>query len=49
MLSEDTQDSGTIREMIKEINDTQVRDEEVLSYSLYYYDRESDEISILSA
>lgn len=49
VLSDDTQDSGTIREMIKEINDTQVRDEEVLSYSLYYYDRESDEVSILSA
>ena len=49
VLSNDTQDSRTIREMIKEINDTQVRDEEVLSYSLYYYDRESDEVSILSA
>lgn len=31
-------ESREIIEMIKEINDTQVAEEEILSYSLYYYD-----------
>ena len=29
-----------IRSMIREINDTQVQPDEILSYSLYCYDRE---------
>ena len=35
------------REMVKEVNDTQVEPEERLSYNVYYYDRISDEITIL--
>ncbi len=30
--------------MIREINDTQVSAEEILSYSLYFYDREEGRI-----
>ncbi len=33
-----------IREIIREVNDTQVLEEEILSYSLYYYDAEMDEV-----
>ena len=33
--------------MLKEINDTQVEPEEILSYSLYYYDREEGKIIML--
>jgi hypothetical protein len=32
--------------MIKVINDTQVAPEEILSYSLYYYDKEEDKVFI---
>lgn len=35
-----------VKNMLKEINDTQVEPEEILSYSLYYYDREEGKISI---
>lgn len=45
--SEDFSDSGQFKNMIKEVNDTQVKKEERLSYSLYCYDREKDRISIL--
>lgn len=31
-------EAGEIKGMIREINDTQVKPEEILSYSLYYYD-----------
>lgn len=34
----------SIKSMIREINDTQVRDEEILSYSLYFYDKEGRKI-----
>lgn len=40
---EDVQ-GGEIRNMIKEINDTQVSIEERLSYSLYYYDKDKGRI-----
>ena len=40
---EDVQ-GGEIRNMIKEINDTQVSVEERLSYSLYYYDKDKGRI-----
>ncbi len=33
--------------MVKEVNDTQVDREEILSYSIYYYDRASDQVSIM--
>lgn len=42
-----TDDGGEIKKMIKDINDTQVEPEEVLSYSLYYYNRKEDKISML--
>jgi hypothetical protein len=35
-----------LRQMIREINDTQVAPDERLSNTLYYYDRENNEISI---
>jgi hypothetical protein len=37
--SEDTYEADDIRNMIREINDTQVKVEEILSYSLYYFDK----------
>lgn len=33
--------------MIKEINDTQVSEEEILSYNVYYYDREDGKLIIM--
>jgi hypothetical protein len=30
--------------MIKEINDTQVKPEEILSYSLYYFDKDKNKL-----
>lgn len=38
--TEKVKESAEILNMIKEINDTQVSKEEVLSYSLYFYDRQ---------
>ncbi len=38
------EESGEIKNMIKEINDTQVSAEEILSYSLYLYDKEEKKI-----
>lgn len=35
-----------IKQLIRKINDTAVRPEEILSYSLYYYDREINNIVI---
>lgn len=43
----DMENCGELREMIKEVNDTQLLPEEILSYSLYYYDRENDEVRML--
>ncbi|MDE6983978.1 MAG: hypothetical protein K2O99_05495 [Lachnospiraceae bacterium] len=37
-------ESGEIKRMIRDINDTQVRAEEILSYSLYFYDRDAGKI-----
>ena len=37
-------ESEEIKSMIREINDTQVSKEEILSYSLYFYDREERKI-----
>ena len=39
-------DGESIRQMIREVNDTQVEMEEILSYSLYYYDKEEDKVLI---
>ena len=38
--SDNTDDQEEIKAMIREINDTQVRTEEILSYSLYFFDQE---------
>ncbi len=47
LLAEDCGEAAGIRDMIREVNDTQVSDEEILSYSLYYYDREEGKIKML--
>ena len=44
---EDDSDSAEIKGMIKEVNDTQVSEEEILSYSLYYYDSKEGKITML--
>lgn len=40
--------SGNIIDIIKEVNDTQVDPEEILSYSVYFYDMEAEEIKIVN-
>ncbi len=45
--SDNTDDSTKIREMIKEVNDTQVAAEDLLSYSLYFYDRKESRLQIV--
>lgn len=42
----DREMSGELKCMIREINDAQVQPDEILSYSLYYYDREERRIRI---
>lgn len=37
-------ESEEIKNMIREVNDSQVRLEEILSYSLYFYDKEEEKI-----
>ncbi len=39
-----TEESASILSMIQEINDTQVSVEEILSYSLYFYDKRTDKV-----
>lgn len=34
--------------IVREVNDTQVLEEEILSYNVYYYDREKDVISVVT-
>ena len=46
MPADNMDDSSELKAMIGEINDTQVLDEEILSYSLYYYDRDKDEVRV---
>lgn len=43
------QDCGFLRDMIRDVNDTQVEPEEVLSYSLYYYDAKSRTLGICTS
>ena len=45
--TKDTGECAEIKRMIREINDTQVSPEEILSYSLYYYDREEGKTRML--
>lgn len=40
------EEGAKVKSMIKEINDTQAEPDEILSYSLYYYDREEGKIRI---
>ncbi|MDE7183556.1 MAG: hypothetical protein K2O40_03555 [Lachnospiraceae bacterium] len=40
-------DREEIKEMIREVNDTQVKPEERLSYSLYGYDKKENKVEIL--
>ena len=47
ITTENTEEYAEIRSMIREINDTQVSEEEILSYSLKYYDREEGNIIML--
>jgi hypothetical protein len=42
--AEDTEEAAAIRAMIREINDTQVKEEEILSYSLYYFDKDEGKL-----
>lgn len=41
------EDSEAFKRMVKEVNETQVEKEEVLSDSVYYYSREREELGIL--
>lgn len=41
------EDCGDMRAMIREINETQVEEQEVLSDSLYYYDRQKKKLRIV--
>lgn len=41
------EEAGRLREMISEVNNTQVEPEEILSYNLYYYDRFLKQIKIV--
>lgn len=48
LLPADITDNSTeLRELIKEVNDTEVIPEEILSYSLYYYDKKMDDVHII--
>ncbi len=44
--AENTDNCEEFRKIIREVNDTQLMEEEILSYSLYYYDAEADEVRI---
>lgn len=45
--TENLDDRKMIEEMLKECNDTQINQEEILSYSLFWYSRENEKMSIL--
>lgn len=42
--ADNTDDAEEIRAMIREVNDTQVKEEEILSYSVYFYDMKTNQI-----
>jgi len=44
--ADNTDNCEDLKGMIREVNDTQLLEEEILSYSLYYYDAEMDEVQI---
>ncbi|HBV83311.1 MAG TPA: hypothetical protein DEB74_11095 [Lachnospiraceae bacterium] len=45
--SENTEDRENLKDMVKEINDTQMEAEEILSYSMYWFDNIKGKICIL--
>lgn len=45
--AENPEDRENLKDMVKEINDTQMEAEEILSYSLYWFDKDKSEICIL--
>ena len=45
--ADDRQEAAYIKEMIQEVNDTQVNAEEVLSYSVYFYARKEGKVHML--
>lgn len=47
LLSENPEDREELKAMVKEINDTQMKAEEILSYSMYWFDKDKREICIL--
>lgn len=47
LLEEQAPSAETLKEMVKEINQTQVRQEEFLSDNIYYYSRETQDVSIV--
>jgi hypothetical protein len=40
-------DAKTLKEMVQDVNETQVAEEEILSNSVYYFDRKMEKISVL--
>ena len=46
LLPENGQDPDALRETVKRVNETEVRKEEVLTDSVYLYDRERGEVRI---
>lgn len=45
--SENPEDRENLKDMVKEINDTQMEAEEILSYSMYWFDKSKGKICIL--
>lgn len=44
--ADNTDNCEGLRETIKEVNDTQLIEEEILSYSLYYYDADAEKVRV---
>lgn len=46
-VKESGRNASDLKYMIREVNSTQVADEEVLSYNLYFYNRETNQVEIV--
>ncbi|MCH5257488.1 MAG: hypothetical protein J1D87_09345 [Lachnospiraceae bacterium] len=46
---DDVAETVFYKDMVKEVNDTQLEPEEILSYSVYYYDRFTEQITVKDA
>ena len=44
---DDVAEVGFYRDMVREVNDTQLEPEEILSYNVYYYDRFTEQITVM--